>query len=408
MLFRPTQPRVYLDFAATTPISKSVMTVMTRIMRHYFANPHSIHSLGSDAFRLLTLQRNRLTEMLSAYNHQVIFTRGGTEAVNIAIRHALAVYAEAHPGIVPCVIVSPFEHSAASQLCRYLAENQTITLKYAPLTSHGTIDVNALLKMITMDTALVVVQLVNSEFGLVQPIKKISHIIRRHRIAGNSAAPLFVCDAVQGGAVVDIHVQSSGVDYLALSASKFYGPKSGGFVCVPKSYIKKSLNAGVVVGGGQEFNIRSGTEDLSLVVGTVTAYQQAKESRVQYVAHLSGLQDYMYSRIMRDMPQVIYSVDRDHCAPHIVHMSIPGMDSEYAVLFFDSHNIAVSSQSACSMHQGGVSAALRALWKVRYPELSPETYAHIRVSFGQSTTYRDIDRCVEVLKKLTHSTYVRS
>ncbi len=397
--------RIYLDYAATTPIDGDVLAVMNRTAQRYFANPGSLHTDSRQAAQLVEDSRAQMRKLLHAFNHDIVFTRGGTEACNIGVRHALARFGQAHPGVTPHVISSPIEHSSVHELCRYLAEQEIIHLEYAPTNEYGVVLVNKLSEMIRPETALVAVQLANSEVGIIQPVKKIAHIIRRHKHdAGSPIFPLLFTDAVQVGGIVDIHIQSLGVDYLALSASKFYGPKSGGVLCVPKGI---RAVAGVLLGGDQELGIRPGTEDVSLVVGTAHAYGIACDRRKSEYDRLEQLRNYLYTKLQTQYPQCIVTIPAEFCAPHIAHIAIPHYDSDYAVLFFDKYGIDIASQSACTAHAGGVSRTIAHVWSMRDMH-NPEFYAQLRFSFGRFTTQGDIDRAVIILDKLLHQTYVRS
>jgi cysteine desulfurase len=396
---------VHLDYAATTPIDSAVFAEMSEAANTTAANPGSLHSSGKRAQSAIQSYRIEMRVLLDTDVHDIVFARGGTEACNIALRQALRLWSDVNPEIRPHVIISPIEHAAIRELCMYLGSEGLIELTVAPISTSGAVDVQALVGLLRPNTAVISVQLVNNEIGIIHPVKKITHAIRRYKMnrTTKSIFPLVVCDAIQAGELVDIRPQSLGVDYLTLSSSKFYGPKSGGIVCVPRN---QHRSPGVLWGGLQEGSIRPGTEDGMLIAGTVSAYRIACRSRQQHVQSIGLMRNYCIQMISERFPMILINSSPDDIL-HIVHISLPYMDSDYAVLFFDHHGIEVASQSACSAHTGGVSHVVRALWSVRGIP-SPESYAHIRFSFGRTTRKKDIDAMLLVLEQLMQQRYVRA
>jgi cysteine desulfurase len=397
--------RVHLDYASTTPIDRVVFAEMSQVSRCTSANPGSLHSSGKKAQGVIQAYRAEMRELLGTDVHDIVFVRGGTEACNIALQQALRLWGDVNPGIRPHVIISPVEHAAIRELCMHLASEGLIELTLTQVSTSGAADVHTLISLFRPNTAVVSVQLVNNEIGIVHPVKKITHAIRRYKMHRNTKSmfPLVVCDAIQAGETLDIRPQSLGVDYLTLSSSKFYGPKSGGVVCVPRN---QHRNPGVLWGGAQESSMRPGTEDSMLIAGTVSAYRIACRSRQQHVRSIVSIRNYCIQMISERFPMIIINSSPDD-VPHIVHISLPHMDSDYAVLFFDHHGIEVASQSACSAHTGGVSHVVRTLWSARDIP-SPELYAHIRFSFGRTTCKADIDAMLQVLAQLMQQRYVRA
>lgn len=394
--------RVYFDYAGSTPMDNRVRRHISEISKLYFANPSGLHQMSKEASQFIEEARKQLKDLLCAVNHDIIFTRGGTESCNLAITHALHEFSLHNAGLLPEVIISPLEHSSVYETCLHYQRKGEIDLKILDINPSGHIDISHLDSLISPATALVCVQLLNSETGHIQPIKKLAHHIRQYKHQhNNSQFPLLMCDAVQSGDVVDLSVQSLGADYVALSASKFYGPKSGGILCVPHS---RTYQHGILFGGSQEFGLRSGTEDIPLIAGTVKAYSISVNERTKWNNHRNNLKAKLISALRKDFPSYVINTP-DDSAPHIVHFSIPNMDSEFAVLYFDVQGACVSSQSACSSGSGEVSRVIEAIWSKR--EFDPNQYAHIRISLGRNTTTSDIDMLLALCKKLPETSYFR-
>ncbi len=386
-------------------MDRGVLSRMNSVACTHYANPGSLHSAAAGARSVLEAGRKRMQELLCAQHHAIVFTRGGTEACNIAIHQVLGSFSLENPGVTPHVLVSPVEHPAIRETVARLDREGRIVSEYLPTDAMGHVITSSVTDLVRPETALVAVQLVNSELGIIQPIKKISHTLRL--IAKNSTTknfPQLVCDAVQAGGVMDIHVQSLGAQYVALSASKFYGPKSGGILCIPRG---ATVAPSLLSGGDQEHHLRPGTEDVMTVAGTVAAYESVVEHATPDREHLQQIKSSIIAGIAQVLPASVFTVNPEHTAPHIVHVSVPGYDSEYVVLFCDAVGVELASQSACSAREGGVSHVIDHLWSMR-ANTDPHEYAHIRISFGRHTTQSHVQRLIKRLQELQSAVYIRS
>lgn len=395
---------VYLDYAATTPLSPEVKKEMDLALDIY-GNPSSLHSKGYEAKMALDGAREKIAKILNCRADEIIFTGGGTESDNLAIlgfARANKKGLSANPpagGRSNHIIVSAIEHHAVLESCHKL-EKEGFVITYLLVSKDGIIDLDELGKALRPETILVSIMYANNEIGTIQPITKISEIIRNFGEVKSpkSALPILHTDACQVAGFLDLDVKKLGVDMLTLNAGKIYGPKGVGIL-----YVKKGLPAGrqgiklepLIYGGGQEFGLRAGTENLAGAVGLAKALELAQRNKEKESARLLKLRDYLKERITAEIPKIKFNGDFEKRLPNNLNVSILDIEGESLVLYLDNAGICVSSGSACTSKSLEPSHVILALGE-------PHEVAHssLRFSLGHDTTKEDIDYVTGVLPEI--------
>jgi cysteine desulfurase NifS len=372
--------RVYLDHNATTPLDPEVLEKMLPCLQDDFGNPSSIHTVGSRARRGLEEARRALANLINCTARRIIFTSGGSEASNLAIRGTVQASGKRSGHL----ITSTIEHPATLQPFRDL-EDQGFAVTRLPVNRQGLIDPAELARAIRPETLLVSIMLANNEFGTIEPIKELAAIAKEH-------SALFHTDAVQAMGKINVDVQDLGIDLLSISAHKMYGPKGVGAL-----YMKKGVKvAPQVQGGGQESGIRSGTENVAGIIGFGRACELAGQ-RLQSGAlkETAGLRDYLFEKILEKIPAAQRNSPVEHCLPNTLNIILPGIRGESLVLLLDQRGISLSAGSACKSGNPDPSHALLAMGLNE-----DEAHCTVRFSLGASTTREDLDFTVECLEEL--------
>ena len=372
--------RVYLDHNATTPVAPEVLQAMMPYLQDDFGNPSSVHTTGNRARKALETARRSVAGLLNCTARRIIFTSGGSEANNLAIRGTLKAMARNSGHLITTTI----EHPATLQPFEDL-EEQGFSVTRLPVNSQGLVDPEKLTRRITKDTLLVSIMLANNEFGTIQPIKELAAIAREHDV-------LFHTDAVQGMGKIGVDVQDLGIDLLSISAHKMYGPKGVGAL-----YIKKGVPvAPLIQGGGQELGIRSGTENVPAITGFGRACELAVQRLQSGGLKKTGtLRDYLFKKILEKIPEAKQNGSGTSCLPNTLNISLPGIRGESLVLLMDQKGISLSAGSACKSGNANPSHALLALGLSEN-----EAHCTVRFSLGVSTTREDIDYTVAALNEL--------
>jgi cysteine desulfurase len=374
-----TSRRIYLDYAATTPVVPAVFEAMRPFLEQAFGNPSSLHHWGREAKKALDTARKSIADCLNTAPDSFIFTSGATEADNLVIQGVTKTLAAKGKHI----ITTRIEHAAVQEPCETL-EAQGWDVTWLPVDSDGFVPVETLREAIRPDTVLVSIIHGNNEIGTIQPIEAIGTLLRERGV-------LFHTDAVQTMGKLPFDLSVLPVDYLTLSAHKIYGPKGVGALYVRDG---APLPAPLNIGGGQEGSIRSGTENLAGIAGLARALEVAVERMPQETPRLRELQEYLISGILKNVPGAELNGPRDVSlrVPGNVHFSFPPGEGEAFVLHLDLKGIAVSSGSACHSAVIEPSRIIKALGK------SDETArATVRFSLGLHTTQADMDTVLEVL-----------
>jgi cysteine desulfurase len=372
--------RIYFDYAATSPIDKRVIEAMRPYLENCFGNASSLHSYGTVAKDTLENARTSLAGFINAKSEELVFTSGGTESNNFALKGiAFANRAKGNH-----IIVSSIEHDCILNACKWL-EEQGFYITYLPVDNTGIVDVEFLRKAINPKTILVSVMSANNEIGTIQPIDTIGEICREHHV-------YFHCDACQSFGKIPLNVASSNIDLLTINSHKIYGPKGVGAL-----YIKKGTRIiPLLHGGGQESGLRSTTENIPAIVGFEKAASLCIDEMEQESLRLSVLRDKLASWLLENYENAYINGHPKTRLPGHLNFSFHGQEGETIrlLLLLDESGIAVSAGSACSSNHGGsASHVLNAIG------LNPfEARGGIRVSMGRFTTESHTNNLCQALK----------
>jgi cysteine desulfurase len=363
--------RIYFDHNATTPVDPAVLDAVVRVMRDEFGNPSSVHHFGQRAKGILDDARSAVAGLIGGEPGEVVFTSGGTEADNFALRgmaEALEPTGKRH------IISTTIEHEAVLVTLKALAKRGwRVTL--LPVDSSGIVSPETLTEALADDTALVSVMHANNEIGTVQPIQALAAI-------AHARGALFHTDAVQSTGKLEIDVRKLGVDLLSLSAHKFYGPKGVGAL-----WIKRGTRlATIMTGGKHERNRRAGTENVAGIAGLGMAAQLARKKLAPEGARLAALRDRIEAQILATIGGTAVNGARQPRVPNTTNLSFEGIEAESLLIALDLEGIAVSTGSACSSGTLEPSHVLRAMG---FPP--HRTQNSIRVSLGAGNTDADAD-----------------
>jgi cysteine desulfurase len=369
--------RVYLDHNATTPPSDAVVTRITATLREEFGNPSSVHHFGQRAKAVIDEARSAVAALISADPGDVVFTGGGTEGDNLAIRGA----AEAlEPSGRKHLIASAIEHEAVLNTLKALARRGWKTT-LLPVDERGIVSPDTLRSAMTDDTALVSVMHANNEIGTIQPIAELAAIAREQRA-------LFHTDAVQSAGKIPIDVKALGVDLLSISAHKFYGPKGAGALWIRRGVRLQAP----LTGGKQERSRRAGTENVAGIAGMGVAAREAMTKMASEATRLAALRDRLEDGILRSVTGTALNGVRSPRVPNTTNISFDRTEAESLLIALDLEGIAVSTGSACSSGTLEPSHVLKAMG---FPP--HRTQNSIRFSLGAANTEADIDRVIAVL-----------
>lgn len=405
--------KIYLDYAASTPVEPAVLKAMAPYFTEKFGNPGSLHSFGQEAMGAVDKARETVAKTIGADFHSVIFTGSATEANNLALRGVVWKYYQTFHGTKPKIIISNIEHESVLDTARDL-EKEGVDVVYLPVDKNGIVSLKELEKTLDERTILVSVMYVNNEIGSIQPIKEISKIIKEFRIRGFGETgipdpyPIFHTDAAQALNWFDCDVEKLGVDLMTLSGQKIYGPKGVGALYArstkskirnpkqnSKSQIQNRLSdlplvAPMVTGGGQEFGLRSGTENVPAIVGFGKAAELAEKDRRKNSKVVKSLKDEFWRGLKKIYP--LAEINGRSDAPHILNIHFPTEFAGDLLVKLDMAGIAVSAGSACSARSYASSPVLQALG---LPQ--ERVRGSLRFSFGKPCKMGEIK---ETLKRI--------
>ena len=373
---------IYFDNAATTKISEEALDALTRASLEDYGNPSSLHRMGSAAEQLMRNAAETIAETLHCSPKELVFTSGGTEGNNLALTGA----ALANKRNGNRILTSAVEHPSVANCLQHL-----VTLGFdvakLPVKTDGQLDLEVLKTQVTEDTVLFSLMLVNNEIGTIQPVKEAIGIVREI-----SPGCLIHVDAVQAYGKLPIDLRSLKADLLTVSGHKIHGPKGSGFCYVRE----KTKLVPILLGGGQQGGLRSGTENVPAIAGLAAAAKTACRDLPERAAHLRGLRDLFLAEAKKlEGVTINGGTSEETAAPHIVSLTADGIRSEVLLHSLEDEGIYVSAGSACSSHKRTPSATLSAIGLKR--ELSEST---IRFSFSVLNTEEEVRFCMEVLKDL--------
>jgi len=369
---------VYLDNSATTKIDPRVLKKMNECFAKHYGNASAIHFMGQENDLKIRDCKERIARVFNGAPESIVFTASATEANNFIIKGIMRANSDKGKHL----LVSAIEHPCVMQSARELSA-EGFDVEYIPVGPDGLIKMEVLEKMIRPDTVLVSVMAVNNEIGVIQDLEKIS------RLAHEKGA-LFHTDAVQAIPYLKIDIKKTGIDYLSLSAHKFYGPLGAG-LCFINSKVKiKPL----IIGGGQENGLRAGTYNMPGIVGLTEALLLAYKERAAYLKKVKVLRDYLWRRIKKEIPEVEVNGSFRERTPNNLNVMFKRIEGEAILMDLSFKGICVSTGSACSAQNLKVSSTLKAL-------AIPEKYlnSNIRFSLGKHNTKKEIDYTIKCLKE---------
>ena len=373
--------QAYLDNSATTVCEPGVVEKVVQMMSVIYGNPSAMHNKGVEAENYIKEAKEIIAKTMKVQEKELIFTSGGTESNNLAIMGCAA----ANHRMGKHLITTKIEHPSVGNVMKHMEEDG-FEVTYLPVDENGIVKLDKLKEALRPDTMLVSVMHVNNEIGAVQPIEEIGKLVK-----ANNKATLFHVDAIQGYGKYRIYPKKMGIDLLSVSGHKIHGPKGVGFLyCDSKVKIKP-----IIFGGGQQKDLRSGTENVPGIVGLAEAAKEIYTDFEDKMKHLYEIKEYFVEKVTELESTKINGLTGKESAPHVVSVSFPGIRSEVLLHSLEDKEIYASAGSACSSNKPAVSATLKAI-------NAPKEHldSTLRFSFSVHTTKEEIDYCIEVLKGL--------
>lgn len=369
---------MYLDNSATTAVSEEALNEMEPYFREAYGNPSTLYSVGREAKKGLDKARQRVADAINADPKEIIFTSGGSESDNLAIKGiALKLKGKGNH-----IITSEIEHPAVKETLHFL-ETLDFKVTYLPVYENGIVKVEDVKDAITPETILITIMHGNNEIGTLQPIAEIGKLARERKI-------LFHTDAVQTFGKVKVDVEELNVDLLSLSSHKVHGPKGVGAL-----YIKKGVRITPLIhGGGQERGIRSGTENVPGIVGFGKACEIANNNLEENYARLVKTRDEIIEKVLDAVPESYLNGDRNERLPNVINFRFSSIEGESLILLLDAKGYQASTGSACSSKTLEASPVLKAL---NLDDV--DVHGSLRISLGSQTHFGDVDGLVEAIKE---------
>ena len=370
--------QIYLDNAATTKLDPRILKKMAPYFLKDYGNASSIHELGQKAFSDLMKAKEKVAKLIGGETNGVIFTSGATESNNLIIKGvALANRTEKKNKI----IISAIEHPCVMESAKFLAR-EGFKVEYLPVNKDGLVEPSELEKIIDDETILVSVMAVNNEIGTIQDIEALAKIAHQH-------GAYFHTDAVQSVPYLKLDVKKMGIDFLSLSAHKFYGPKGVGVAYINRKIKVKPM----LIGGGQEDGLRSGTYNIPGIIGLTEALELAYKERTTYLKKVTSLRDYFWKKIKQEIPEVRLNGSLKKRVPANLNIMFGYIEGEAILMDISYKGIYVSTGSACSATDLRSSYVLRAIGLEKN-----FLNSNIRFSFGRFNTKAEIDYTIKALK----------
>lgn len=368
---------VYLDYNATTPIDCEVAETMIPYLKEHFGNPSSLYAYGTEARKAVERAREQVADLLHCMPEEIVFTSGGTESNNFALKGA--AFANRRKG--NHIITSLVEHPAVVEVFSYL-EARGFQATYVSVDDTGLIDMEELKQAIRPDTLLVSVMHANNEVGTIQPICEISHITKRHGI-------IFHTDAAQSVGKIPTNVEELGVDLLSVAGHKVYAPKGIGALYIRKGTILEKF----MHGSGHERNMRAGTENVLAIVGLGKACEIAKRDLKKNIEHMTTMRDRLHGGLMKSAGDIHLNGHPDWRLPNTLSLGFKNVDA--SLLLSKMEGICASAGSACHAGSTDISSVLTAM-------TVPAQYAKgtLRLSTGRLTTEKEIDTVILTISSI--------
>lgn len=374
---------IYLDYAATTPVDSRVLDAMLPYFNDSFGNPSSVHRFGQRAEAALDSARETTASVLHCRPDEIIFTSCGSESDNLALRGALMA---GRKNGRTWLLTSRVEHHAVSKTAEQLEREYGVQVEWLPVDARGAVTPETMRRAVCDATALASVMLANNEIGTINPIAELAAICRENEI-------LFHTDAVQAAAYLDVDVTKLGVDMLSLGAHKFYGPKGVGAL-----YVKKGTRLiPHLTGGGQEFSLRAGTQNVPYIVGFAEALRLTAQERDERIARVEPLRDQIIGRVLEEIPDSQLTGHPENRLPNHASFVFKDVDGNLLLQLLDAAGFACSSGSACKTGNPEPSEVITALGLPRDWALGS-----LRVTLGKNSTAEQIDAFLKSLHDLVN------
>ncbi|MDD1515219.1 cysteine desulfurase family protein [Priestia megaterium] len=368
---------IYFDYNATTPIDPRVLEGMLPYLQNHFGNPSSTYSIGYRAKEAIEIARKDIANLIGVEDSNIFFTSGGSEANSTILKGIAAKNSKRKH-----IITSAIEHPAILKTCDYLRKHHGFQITTIPVNAAGIVDLKDIERAITSQTVLVAVMMVNNEIGSIQPIKEIGNLCKKHNIH-------FHCDAVQAVGKITVNLKELPIDSLSMSAHKIYGPKGVG--CL---YLREEVSIPpLILGGSQEFGMRSGTENVAGIVGFGIAAKIVQEDLYLNFTKTEYLRDLFLTNLQAEIEDCLINGDIHANVPSTINIQFSGIRGESLASMLNELGICVSIASACSSTSSKLSHVLKAIGKT-----DDEIRSSIRISIGALTTEDEINQLVRHLK----------
>ncbi len=384
--------KIYLDYAATTPVDEEVLKEMMPYFSKKFGNPSSVHTFGQEALEGVDRARQQVADFLGCNASEIIFTSGATESNNMAIKGIIKATKNEKlkaKNFIPHIITSAIEHHCVLNSCK-AAEKEGVEVTYLKVDKDGLVNPEDAKRAIKENTILISIMSANNEIGTIEPIAEIGKVIKKiniEREKNKLPKIYFHTDAVQAANYCDCDVDKLGVDLLSLSGHKIYGPKGIGILYIRRGTKIKSIQQG----GEQEYNLRAGTHNVPGIVGIGKAISMISKHRKK-TEDIKKLRDYLIDEILKNIPNAKLNGSREFRLPHNANFSFQGVEGESILMLLDQEGVAVSTGSACS------SASLEPSHVLMAMGIPPEiAHASVRFTLGKDTTKEEIDLTLKIL-----------
>lgn len=368
--------RIYLDYNATTPVDREVAKAMQPYLEEYFGNPSSSHSFGTETKKAVENARRQVAELINCSPGEIIFTSGGTESNNLAIKGI--AFANEHRG--RHIITTTIEHPAVTEVCKYL-ESKGFIITYIPVDETGLVDPALVEAAIKPQTILISVMHANNEIGTIQPVEEIARIARRHNIP-------FHTDAAQSAGKIPVDVRKSGIDLLSVAGHKLYAPKGIGALYVREGIILEKL----IHGADHEQNRRAGTENVPEICGLGKACEIARREMSKNITHFREMRDMLHDQLLEKLPDLRLNGHRDLRLPNTLSLSFKGLEANIILNEMELNGIAASAGAACHTDSIDISPVLKAIGLE-----TDYAMGTIRFSTGRYTTEEEINKAAGII-----------
>jgi cysteine desulfurase len=371
---------IYLDYAATTPVDERVLAKMMPYFRENYGNPSSIHRLGQKAESAVDEAREKVASVLGCRTDEIIFTSGGSEADNLALRGMMLANKEA----TKWILTAKTEHPAVSKTAIQLEKEYGFLLEWLDVNEHGEVTVESLAKAVCNNTTMASVMYANNEIGTINPIASLAEVAKANNI-------FFHTDAVQAAAYLDVNVNKLGVDLMSLGGHKFYGPKGVGAL-----YVRKGTKlVPHLTGGSQEFSLRAGTHNVPYIVGFAEALKLAADEREARAAHVKPMRDHIIGSVLETISDSRLTGHPEQRLPNHASFVFKDVDGNLLLQLLDVAGFACSSGSACKTGNPEPSEVVTALGYSRDWALGS-----LRITLGVDTTSEHVDSFLRTLPAL--------